>query len=175
MGFFRRSKNAAKSAKNSASRHATATSIAESAPMDAPLANEALVEPNVVAGFHALERNLDDGLHDEEARKDDSDIFVCEIPASVIAEPSGRSPSTRPAPSKSQPPRRVDPSVTLYVYGWHNVEPGPLSWAFPSLRAALDAVRTMRNAVQWCIVSGKGWTSVDDARAEGAVLVEQLG
>jgi hypothetical protein len=63
--------------------------------------------------------------------------------------------------------------VTLFVYGWESVEPGPLSWAFPSLRAALEAVRTMRNAVEWCIVSGRDWVSVDAARAKGAVLVEQ--
>ncbi|MCL2724486.1 MAG: hypothetical protein FWD69_08625 [Polyangiaceae bacterium] len=66
-------------------------------------------------------------------------------------------------------------SVTLFVFGWQNVEPGPLSWVFPSLRAALDAVRTMRNAVRWCVVAGKEWTSVDAARAMGRVLVEQLG
>ena len=63
--------------------------------------------------------------------------------------------------------------VTLFVYGWESVEPGPLSWAFPSLRAALDAVKTMRNAVEWCIVAGSEWVSVDAARAKGAVLIEQ--
>ena len=30
------------------------------------------------------------------------------------------------------------------------------------------AVRTMRNAVEWCIVSGSEWASVDAARAKGA-------
>ncbi len=104
-----------------------------------------------------------DDLENALERQDDSDIFVCD-----------RSPAASDrAPNSTA--RHVDPRVTLYVYGWHNVEPGPLSWAFPSLRAALDAVRTMRNAVQWCIVSGNGWSSVDHARAEGAVLVEQLG
>lgn len=62
--------------------------------------------------------------------------------------------------------------VTLFVYGWDNVQPGPLSWAFPSLRAALLAVRTMRNAVEWCIVSGRE-PSIDAARAKGAILIEQ--
>ena len=62
--------------------------------------------------------------------------------------------------------------VTLFVYGWENVQPGPLSWAFPSLRAALLAVRTMRNAVEWCIVSGRE-PSIDAARAKGAILIEQ--
>lgn len=64
-------------------------------------------------------------------------------------------------------------NVTLFVYGWENVEPGPLSWVFPSLRAALDAVRTMRNAVEWTICSGTDWADIDSARAKGAVLVEQ--
>jgi len=62
--------------------------------------------------------------------------------------------------------------VTLFVYGWENVQPGPLSWAFPSLRAALLAVRTMRNAVEWCIVRGRE-PSIDAARAKGAILIEQ--
>lgn len=64
-------------------------------------------------------------------------------------------------------------NVTLFVYGWENVEPGPLSWVFPSLRAALEAVRTMRNAVEWTICSGTDWADIDSARAKGAVLVEQ--
>lgn len=64
--------------------------------------------------------------------------------------------------------------VTLFVYGWDNVQPGPLSWAFPSLRAALLAVRTMRNAVEWCIVRGRE-PSIDAARAKGAILIEQNG
>jgi hypothetical protein len=84
----------------------------------------------------------------------ESDIFVCR---------------------RSSPSTAAARGVTLYVYGWHNVEPGPLSWAFPSLRAALDAVRTMRNAVQWCIIAGAEWTSIEAARAEGSILIEQLG
>jgi hypothetical protein len=62
-------------------------------------------------------------------------------------------------------------AVTLFVYGWDNVQPGPLSWAFPSPRSALLAVRTMRNAVEWCIVAGSQ-PSVAAARATGAVLFE---
>ena len=65
--------------------------------------------------------------------------------------------------------------VTLYVYGWENVQPGPLSWVFPSLRSALNAVKTMRNAMEWCIVAGAEWTSMDAARAKNAVLIEQTG
>jgi hypothetical protein len=90
----------------------------------------------------------------------DSDVFVCR----------------RSSPEIAPDPAAVEAAaqgVTLFVYGWENVEPGPLSWAFPSLRTALDAVRTMRNAVAWCIASGSEWSSMDDARAEGAVLIEQ--
>jgi hypothetical protein len=31
----------------------------------------------------------------------------------------------------------------------------------------------MRNAVEWCIVAGSEWATVDAARAKGAVLIEQ--
>lgn len=88
----------------------------------------------------------------------DSDVFVCRR----------TSPDLGP-----QALAAAAEGVTLFVYGWHNVEPGPLSWVFPSLHAALSAVRTMKNAVQWCIVSGAEWASMDAARAKGAVLIEQ--
>lgn len=90
----------------------------------------------------------------------DSDVFVCRR----------SSPDLGPEAAAAAAAAEM---VTLFVYGWENVEPGPLSWAFPSLRAALDAVRTMRNAIEWCIVAGAEWTSIDAARAKGAVLVEQ--
>jgi hypothetical protein len=64
--------------------------------------------------------------------------------------------------------------VTLFVHRWHNVEPGLLSWNFPNLRAALDAVQRMKNAIGWCVVSGTDWADLDAARADGAILVEQL-
>jgi hypothetical protein len=92
-------------------------------------------------------------------RDDASDVFVCKHePATDIVE-------TKVA--------ETDPSVTLIVTGWHNVEPGPLAWAFPSMRAALDAVQKMKNAIEWSIVLGKDYESVDEARARGAVLIEQ--
>jgi len=69
--------------------------------------------------------------------------------------------------------------VTLVVYGWHQVEPGTLAWVFPSVGAAVAAARAMKNAVKWAIVAGKrdagADTDLDDARAHGAVLVEQAG
>ena len=80
--------------------------------------------------------------------------------------------------------------VTLVVYGWQNVEPGTLSWVFPSVGAAVAAARAMKNAVRWAIVAGRRGNDVDadaiddgvaqqaaldEARASGAVLVEQAG
>ncbi len=91
---------------------------------------------------------------------DDSDVFVCTDPARTASDPEGRVRAAR--------------EVTLFVHGWHNVEPGLLSWTFPSLRAALDAVQRMKNAIGWCVVSGTGWSNLETARASGAVLVEQL-
>lgn len=91
-------------------------------------------------------------------RDDASDVFVCkrESATAVVED--------EPA---------ADPSVTLIVTGWHNVQPGPLAWAFPSMRAALDAVQRMKNAIEWSIVLGRDYASVDEARALGAVLIEQ--
>lgn len=88
---------------------------------------------------------------------DESDVFVCK----------------RDVPTTTPPPAEVDAAVTLIVTGWYNVEPGPLSWVFPSMRAALDAVRKMKNAVEWAIVLGGGYESIEDARARGKVLIDQ--
>jgi hypothetical protein len=65
--------------------------------------------------------------------------------------------------------------VTLVVYGWKNVEPGTLSWVFPSLTTALVAARTMTNASCWSIVAGsrKSEIDIEAERSRGAVLVEQ--
>jgi hypothetical protein len=67
-------------------------------------------------------------------------------------------------------------SVTLVIYGWHESQPGTLAWVFPSLRAALEAVHAMRNAIGWLIVRGKrafsGDIDVDALRRTGHVLVE---
>jgi hypothetical protein len=92
----------------------------------------------------------------------ESDVFVCR-----------RSSPDYSAEAAAAGVAAAAEGVTLFVYGWESVEPGPLSWAFPSLRAALDAVKTMRNAVEWCIVAGSEWATVDAARAKGAVLIEQ--
>lgn len=86
---------------------------------------------------------------------EDSDVFLCKDENRPKAVPTVR-------------------EVTLFVHGWHNVQPGLLSWTFADLRSALDAVQRMKNAIAWCIVSGSGWSDLDAARAGGAVLVEQL-
>ncbi len=82
--------------------------------------------------------------------------------------------------------------VTLVVYGWKSVEPGTLSWVFPSVTAAVAAARAMKNAVKWAIVAGRRETTevdsdaldddsareddvLDEARASGTVLIEQAG
>jgi hypothetical protein len=67
--------------------------------------------------------------------------------------------------------------VTLVIYGWYDSQPGTLAWAFPSLKAALNAVRAMRNAIRWLIVEGKsaleGEVDVEALRRAGRVLVER--
>ena len=73
---------------------------------------------------------------------------------------------------------RAATEVTLIVYGWTSVEPGTLSWVFPTLRAALAAAGAMKNAVRWAILSGQHEPEpeapfdVTAARATGHVLVE---
>ncbi len=78
--------------------------------------------------------------------------------------------------------KAVSDPVTLVIYGWHESQPGTLAWVFPSMRAALQAVRAMRNAVRWLILKGRlavegidGEASVDvDAlRRAGGVLLER--
>ena len=98
--------------------------------------------------------------HDSDGEDGDSDVFVCRR-------------SSPDFEAEAAAAQLEASAVTLFVYGWENVEPGPLSWAFPSLRTALDAVKTMRNAIEWCIVAGHEWSSIDAAREGGAVLIEQ--
>lgn len=86
---------------------------------------------------------------------EDSDVFLCKDRDRPAAVPMVR-------------------EVTLFVHGWSQVEPGLLSWTFQDLRSALDAVQRMKNAIAWCIVSGTGWDDLDNARASGKILVEQL-
>lgn len=136
-----------------------------------PLGRESLREAGRPSEPFAFE-GLGDGALDVTgvntiARPDDeageeSDVFVCRRSAPAPDEVEAKAAEAATA------------TVTLFVYGWHQVQPGALSWVFPSLRAALAAVRTMRNAVAWCICSGERWEDIDSARANGAVLIEQL-
>jgi hypothetical protein len=61
--------------------------------------------------------------------------------------------------------------VTLIVYSWENVQPGTLSWLFPTFRAAVSAAYAMKNAVKWAIVRGDE-NNIDAARVSGRVMIE---
>ena len=67
-------------------------------------------------------------------------------------------------------------AVTLVIYGWCESQPGTLAWVFPSVRAALRAVRAMRNAIRWMIVKGRevfeGEVDLDALRRSGRILME---
>ena len=97
--------------------------------------------------------------------------------------------SAHPQTKARKPMNPLLDHVTLVVYGWKNVEPGTLSWVFPSVGAAVAAARAMKNAVRWAIVAGRRGEEANDdaeetseaedplaeARAKGAVLIEQAG
>lgn len=63
--------------------------------------------------------------------------------------------------------------VTLVVTAWHNVEPGVLSWSFPSFASALAAAGALRNAVEWLIVEGAVVAGRDGAIPQGAVVLHR--
>lgn len=105
----------------------------------------------------------------QERGEDHSDIFVCARDTSPTPLPV----STTTPIATAAPVVPAEAAVTLFVTGWENVQPGPLSWVFPSMSAALEAVRKMRNAIEWSIVLGKAHESLDEARDSGAVLISQ--
>jgi hypothetical protein len=114
-----------------------------------------------------------------------SGVYIVErdgaLPAGAVSVPAAR--NTRNAMTP------LFEHVTLIVYGWKSVEPGTLSWVFPSVGAAVAAARAMTNAVRWAIVAGRSDNdasdgslatlnmnaALDEARAKGAVLIEQAG
>ena len=110
-----------------------------------------------------------------------------EVVSQVVEKPAGKVPVPLPSyehledsdvflKPKTVPnsmPPGPSTEVTLFVYGWHCVEPGTLSWVFPSLRAALDSVQRMKNAIAWSIVQGSDWDDLELARDHGAILIEQ--
>jgi hypothetical protein len=73
---------------------------------------------------------------------------------------------------------RAPRPVTLVIYGWRESEPGTLAWVFPSVGAALRAVRAMRNAIAWLIVRGTnafdGEVDIAALRRAGSILVESI-
>jgi hypothetical protein len=117
----------------------------------------------------------------QEGQNGGSGVYVVERDAPLAGKP------------RAQKARKVmNPllqHVTLVVYGWKSVEPGTLSWVFPSVGAAVAAARAMKNAVRWAIVAGRRSSeaedeaeetkdandALDEARAKGAVLIEQAG
>lgn len=78
-----------------------------------------------------------------------------------------RSATRRPMPT-------LPSEVTLVVYGWENVQPGTMAWVFPSLKAAIEAARALRNAVRWIVVAGEQALDIATARAGGFVLAESV-
>ena len=89
-----------------------------------------------------------------------------ETRATTVSEESPDSESgTYPVAQRDHREQLSIGEVTLVVYGWHNVQPGTLSWVFPSFDAAMKAASALRNATQWAIMGGRD--------ASGAVLAER--
>ena len=157
MRLFRR----ARDTKTSVLRREAVSAVAEAPAMStvartsstSPIAPVVESQPQLPTDTRALQDVLYDG-------NENSDVFLCK--------------DARVGATSLVPAAPAQREVTLFVHGWHNVEPGLLSWTFPSLRAALDAVQRMKNAIGWCVVSGTGWSDLEAARARGAILVEQL-
>jgi hypothetical protein len=125
-------------------------------------------------------QNADDGV---------SGVYIVERVESEACEPRRTRGRVHEKAKKAMNP--LLEQVTLVVYGWKSVEPGTLSWVFPSVTAAVAAARTMKNAVRWAIVAGRSGRAendledeeasakrddaLDEARANGSVLIEQAG
>jgi hypothetical protein len=160
MRLFRRARDPKTSViRREATAEAHAVASAARASSSSPIAPVVDSQPELVAEALAQASERPEDL--EYDAVENSDVFLCQHP-----EAAGPPSSEAPVPAKRE--------VTLFVHAWHNVEPGLLSWTFPSLRAALDAVQRMKNAIGWCVVAGTGWNDLESARARGAVLVEQL-
>lgn len=170
MRIFGSPRNSKTSAFRATDVATSVSSVAQAAVMranaeEAPIRALEVTEEMPIVREHEIESvestRPDAALEHATDEDGDSDVFVCRR-----SSPDYSAEAAAAAAAAAE-------GVTLFVYGWESVEPGPLSWAFPSLRAALDAVKTMRNAVEWCIVAGSEWVSIDAARAKGAVLIEQ--
>lgn len=76
-----------------------------------------------------------------------------------VSHDIGTSPLPRTRPVLVAAPLR-DTKVTLCVTGWRNVQPGRLSWVFPTVDSAVHAAQAMRNAAEWVVLDGS-LTSAD--------------
>jgi hypothetical protein len=122
---------------------------------------------NAWAAQRAEEESARSDLHD-----DLFDSGIRPVPTALQT----RGPTLLDAMDEIEAPARAAREVSLIVYGWHNVQPGPLSWVFPSVRAALTAAKAMRNAVRWAIVTGhQSAAALEEARAAGCVILEHAG
>jgi hypothetical protein len=70
----------------------------------------------------------------------------------------------------------ADDTVRLIVYDWDGVQPGTLSWLFPSVREALAAAFALKNAERWMIVRSEGGheASAQELRERGVVVLESV-
>ena len=113
------------------------------------------------------------GSTTEVAIKDESGTRVAAFPAVPYHDIGAPQPRRTAMPSLSAPLPVAEEGVRLIVHGWHTVQPGTLSWVFPTVQAAVLAVHTMRNAVSWAIVRGEDVFDVETARALNAIVLEQ--
>jgi len=102
-------------------------------------------------------------------------VFMPSISRAKLSQTSRPRHGSGSTPAHPAPTMERDERVRLVVWGWHSVQPGTLSWIFPSARAALAAAHTMKNAVRWAILRGHEMLDLETARARGVVLVEQAG
>jgi len=107
-------------------------------------------------------RNLKRRLFDRQPRSVMEDALA--QTENVDVTESGTYPVSSPRAGAPGSHRGGD-EVTLVVYGWDNVQPGTLSWVFPSFDAAMKAASALRNATKWAIMGGSD--------ATGAVLAER--
>lgn len=70
-----------------------------------------------------------------------------------VSHDIGTSPLPRTRPVLVAAPLR-ETKVTLCVTGWRNVQPGRLSWVFPTVDSAVHAAQAMRNATEWVVLDG---------------------
>lgn len=176
MGIFR----STRIAKKSALRHAPAAGSAEAirlpeacSEIDLTCVDEvSVVRDRTDGAVFPLLKSIESATRPGAESDGDSDVYVCRR-SNDGSRPELEASDASLIETALAEAAAEAAQVTLFVYGWENVEPGTLSWAFPSVRAALTAVKTMRNAIGWCIIGGNDWATIESARAAGHVLIEQ--